>query len=214
MAQNDFDKGKKLFDEKQFAQALIFFDNAFVLDNSNIKTLEYLGDIYGQQKKWDKAIFYYKKLIEIKPMEANFWFKFGGVQGMKAKDSNKFAALGMIPEVKSAFERAIVLNPRHIEARYALIELYLQLPGIVGGSERKARKYADELATISAIDGCFSKGRIEEYFDNFAKAEIQYRKAFDIGKSKTAYVKLFDLYSKSLKNNQKAVALKKEFENK
>jgi hypothetical protein len=49
---------------------------------------------------------------------------------MKAKDSNKFKALGMIDEVKSSFEKAISLNPKHIESRWALIELYIQLPGI------------------------------------------------------------------------------------
>jgi hypothetical protein len=30
---------------------------------------------------------------------------------MKAKDSNKFKALGMIDEVKASFEKAISLNP-------------------------------------------------------------------------------------------------------
>jgi hypothetical protein len=40
---------------------------------------------------------------------------------MKAKDSNKFKALGMIDEVKSSFEKAISLNPKHIESRWALI---------------------------------------------------------------------------------------------
>jgi hypothetical protein len=32
---------------------------------------------------------------------------------MKAKDSNKFKALGMIDEVKSSFEKAS-LNPKHL----------------------------------------------------------------------------------------------------
>ena len=40
---------------------------------------------------------------------------------MKAKECNKFKALGMIGEVKDSFEKAIELNPKHIEARWALI---------------------------------------------------------------------------------------------
>ena len=213
-AQTDFEKGKKLFDEKQFLQAITFFEKDLLKDNNNFRTIEIIGDSYGQLKKWDKALFYYQKLTVIKPQEANYWYKYGGVLGMKARDANKFAALGMIPEVKSAFEKTIAINPKHLEARYALIELYLQLPGIVGGSERKARKYADEIATISTIDGYFAKGRIEEYFDNFAKAEIQYKKAYDFGKSKTAFQKLYDLYKKNSKSSAKAIALKQEFESK
>jgi hypothetical protein len=213
-AQTDFEKGKKLFDDKQFVHAVSFLEKDLLRDNSNLKTIEIIGDAFGQLKKWDKALFYYQKLSVLKPQEANYWYKYGGVLGMKAKDANKFAALGMIPDVKAAFEKTIQLNPKHLEARYALIELYLQLPGIVGGSERKARKYADEIATISTVDGYFAKGRIEEYVNNFAKAEIQYRKAFDVGKSKTAYQKLYDLYKKNSKMSAKAIALKQDFESK
>jgi hypothetical protein len=61
---------------------------------------------------------------------------------MKAKDSNKFKALGMIDEVKSSFEKAISLNPKQAVGHF---ELYIQLPGIVGGSESKAIKYSNEL---------------------------------------------------------------------
>ncbi|MNG36378.1 hypothetical protein D3C84_1233890 [compost metagenome] len=60
---------------------------------------------------------------------------------MKALEVNKFKALGMIDEVRTNFEKAIQLNPKHIEARWALIELNLQLPGILGGSEKKAIHY-------------------------------------------------------------------------
>jgi hypothetical protein len=51
----------------------------------------------------------------------------------------------MIGEIKESFEKAIKLNPAHIDARWALIELYIKLPGIVGGSETKALKYSNEL---------------------------------------------------------------------
>jgi hypothetical protein len=54
------------------------------------------------------------KLKQLKPSEADYHFKYGGVLGMKAKDSNKFKALGMIDEVKSSFEKAISLNPKHM----------------------------------------------------------------------------------------------------
>ena len=114
----------------------------------------------------------------------------------------------MISEIKQSFEKAIELNPKHIPARWALVELYIQLPGIVGGSERKARKYSDELLAISPVDGYLSKGRIEVYFENYDKAEVQLLKAYEIGNSKTTYQKLFDFYTKILKNSKKASELK------
>ena len=211
-SQTNFDKAEKFFQQNNFAVAKPLFED-FLKENPNhLKSLEYLGDMYGAEKNWDKSKYYYEKLKTLKPNEANYFFKYGGVLGMKAKNANKFAALGMIPEVKAAFEKAIALNPKHIQARWALVELYIQLPGIVGGSERKARKYSDELLAISPVDGYLSKGRIEEYFDNYDKAEIQLKKAHEIGKSKTTYLKLYNLYATKLKQPEKAAELKKEFE--
>lgn len=211
-SQTNFDKAEKFFQQNNFAAAKPLFED-FLKENPNhLKSLEYLGDMYGAEKSWDKAKVYYEKLKTLKPTEANYFFKYGGVLGMKAKNANKFAALGMIPEVKAAFEKAIALNPKHVQARWALVELYIQLPGIVGGSERKARKYSDELLAISLVDGYLSKGRIEEYFDNYDKAEIQFKKAHEIGKSKTTYLKLYNLYATKLKQPEKAAELKKEFE--
>ena len=210
-AQTNFDRGELLFKQDKFELARPLFENYLKENSANLKTLEYLGDIHGHFKNWDKAIVYYQKLKSLRPTEANYFYKYGGVLGMKAKESNKFKALAMIGDVKEAFERTIVLNPKHIEARYALVEIYIQLPGIVGGSERKANKYADELLRISPIDGNLAKGRISEYFDNFRLAEKYYKNAYEMGKSKITFLKLYNLYAMKMKQPEKALLLKSEF---
>lgn len=213
ISQTDFDKAEKLYLSKNFEQSKVLFQNYLKDNPSSLKTLEYLGDIEGQNKSWDNAIYYYKKLKQLKPSEANYYYKYGGVLGMKAKESNKFKALGLISEVKSSFETAISLNPKHIEARLALVELYLQLPGIVGGSEKKALLYANEIAQISAVDGYLSKGHIAEYFGRFKEAEVQYKKAVEISKSKNAYRILANLYKNKMGQPEKAKSILEEIKN-
>ncbi len=212
-SQTDYDKAEKLFLSKNYEQSKVLFENYLNNNPNNLKTLEYLGDIQGQFKSWDKAIYYYKKLKLIKPTEANYYYKYGGVLGMKAKSSNKFKALGMISEVKISFEKAISLNPKHIEARVALVELYLQLPGIVGGSEKKALLYANEIAQISAVDGYLSKGHIAEYFGRYKEAEVQYKKAVEISKSKNSYQILANLYKNKMGQPEKAKSILEEIKN-
>lgn len=214
IGQADFEKAERYFNQKQFALAKPLFESVLKDNPNHLKTIEYLGDIQGSFKNWDNAIFYYSKLKSIKPSEANYYYKYGGALGMKAKNSNKFKALSMISDIKSAFEKAIKLNSNHIEARWALIELYIQLPGIVGGSESKAKAYANELMIISKIDGYLAKGHIEAYFKRYTIAEDYYRKAFDIGHSKTSFDKLYDLYYNKLNDKQRAFKIKQEFENK
>lgn len=206
-SQSDFDKAEKLFKAQKFDQAQLVFESILKTNPSDLKTIEYLGDIAGHRKSWDKAIGYYKKLKQLKPSEADYHFKYGGVLGMKAKDSNKFKALGMIDEVKASFEKAISLNPKHIGSRWALIELYIQLPGIVGGSESKAIKYSNELLQLSLVDGYLSRGHIEEYFKRYNIAEQQYKKAILVGDSKTSYQKLANLYKNKMRDSEKAKAI-------
>ncbi len=199
LAQSNFDKGEKLLKEGKYEQAQPIFESFLKENPSHLKTIEYLGDIAGHNKSWDKAILYYKKLKQLKPSEANYFYKYGGALGMKAKDSNKFKALGMIGEVKESFEKAIALNPKHIEARWALVMIYIQLPGIVGGSEIKAIKYSNELLKLSPVDGYLSRGQIEEYFKRYTAAEQQYKKAIAAGSTKVGAQMLDNLYKNKMR---------------
>ncbi|QSB27889.1 lipopolysaccharide assembly protein LapB [Flavobacterium sp. CLA17] len=211
-SQSNFEKAEKLFHVKKYDEAQLLFEAILKTRPSDIKTIEYLGEIAAYHKSWIKAGEYYKKLKELKPTEAEYFYKYGGALAMRAMEVNKLKALGMVEDMKGAFEKAIVLNPKHIPARWALIELYLQLPGILGGSESKALSYSNELAALSLVDGYMSKGRIDEYFKRYASAEKYYIKANEIGKSKTTFQKLYNLYLNKLKDPKKARELKQKFE--
>ncbi|KFF05290.1 tetratricopeptide repeat protein [Flavobacterium reichenbachii] len=211
-SQSNFEKGEKLFHSKKYEEAQIIFEGILKTKPSDVKTLEYLGDIASYNKLWEEALKYYKKLKELKPAEANYYFKYGGALGMRASEVNKFKALGMADEVKASFEKAIELNPKHVPARWGLIEYYLHLPGIFGGSESKAISYSNELLKLSPVDGYLSKGKIEEYFKRYTEAEKYYIKAHEIGKSKTTFQKLYNLYLNKLKDAKKARELKQKFE--
>ena len=211
-SQTNFEKAEKLFSQGKYTLAKPIFENILVENPNHLKTLEYLGDIEGLNKSWDKGMFYYDKLKKLNPSNAEYYYKYGGCLGMKAKECNKLTALGMIGDIKSSFEKAIQLNPNHIEARWALIELYLQLPGIVGGSERKAQKYANELLKISTVDGYLAKGHIAEYFNRYKDAERNYSKAIAVGGSKATYQKLADLYKNKMNQPEKAKILLENYQ--
>lgn len=207
LSQSTMDKGQDLFDAGKMDQAESVFEAVLKTEPTNLKAIEYLGDIAGQNKSWDKAIIYYEKLKVLKPSEANYYYKYGGALGMKALEVNKFKALGMIDDVKESFEKAIQLNSRHIDARWALIELYIKLPGIVGGSEHKAIQYSNELLRLSPVDGYMSRGHIDEYFKRYTKAEQQYKKAIAVSNSIKSYQLLANLYKYKMKDSAKAEAV-------
>lgn len=203
-SQSDFDKGEKLFESGKMVQAQSVFESILAENPSHLKAIEYLGDIAGKEKSWDAALGYYQKLKQLKPSEANYYYKYGGALGMKAMEVNRFKAIGMIGEVKGSFEKAIVLNPKHIDARWALVLLYLKLPGVIGGSESKALRYSNELLKLSPVDGFLSKGQIEEHFKRYAAAEQQYKKAIAAGSIQKGSQMLANLYKNKMNKPEKA----------
>lgn len=206
-AQTDFARAEICFQKKQYAQAQLLFEKVLVQSPSQLKAVEYLGDIQCYLGHFQAALPYYQKLKKQKPSEAEYHYKYGGVLAMLAKESNAFKAYSMIGEIKSELGKAIQLNPNHIGARWALIELYLQLPLIAGGSEKKAMQYATELLQVSTVDGYLARGHIEEYYKRYAAAEKQYKKAIAVGQSATTYQKLADLYKNKMDQPEKAKQL-------
>ena len=211
-SQSNFEKAEKLYHAKKYDEARVVFEEVLKSKPSDIKTIEYLGEITAHQKAWIKGAEYFKKLKELKPTEADYFYKYGGCLAMRAMEVNRLKALGMVSEMKESFEKAIVLDPKHLPARWALIEIYLQLPGIFGGSESKAILYSNQLAQLSPVDGYLSKGRIDVYFKRYTAAEKNFIKAQEIGKSKTTFQKLYNLYLNNLKDTKKAKELKQKFE--
>lgn len=203
-AQNNYFQAEEYFKLEKFTQAKSLFENYLQQNPHHKKTREYLGDIAAHKKDWDKAISFYKALAIEEPSNANYHFKYGGALGMKAMSVNKLRALTYIGDIKTELELAAQLDQNHIETRWALIEFYIQLPGIFGGSEDKAIHYADELGKISKVDGYLANGHIAEYSKRSKDAEVFYKKAIEVGGSPHTYEKLISLYKK---NDQPAKAI-------
>ena len=194
--QTQFDAIQQMFVQKQFVKAQEVMIQYVSSNPNDLKGIELLGDAYGHQKKWDDAIIYYKKLIEFEPNNANYHFKYGGAMGMKALEVNKFKALPIIGDAKASFLKAAELDPNHIDVRWALVELYMKLPGIIGGSKTKSLQYADELEHLSKVDGYLAKGFIYETDNQNTLAENYYKKAVVVGGSLNCYDKLTKFYEK------------------
>jgi len=193
----DFEKGVAHYEKKEWNAAKPYFLSVFKKKFYNIKAQEYLGDIAAYNKKWDEALEYYKRLVLKDDENANYHFKYGGVLAYKAQTSNKLKALTLVGDVKKHLHLAVELDSKHIEARWALVEIYISLPGIVGGSETKAKKYANELLELSEVDGYLALGYVAEYNDRPMDAEIHYKKAIEVGGSVHTYNKLSGLYEKT-----------------
>ncbi len=203
--QSQLDRFEDYIKHKKFDVAEIKLTVYLEQHPEDFDALELLGDTYGHQKKWDEAIEIYKKLIKAIPKSAEYHYKYGGAMGMKALESSKITAIGMLDDIESTLQKAAKLDPDHKNVRWALVEYYMKVPGVLGGSKNMALKYAYQLEQLSKVDGYLAKGFIYEYDENPELAEKYYKLAIKESGSLWCYNKLTDFYEKQ-KQPEKALA--------
>ncbi|MBT7851366.1 MAG: tetratricopeptide repeat protein [Flavobacteriaceae bacterium] len=169
-----------LFESKNYTKAVQKLEVYLTKTPQNLELLELMGDAYGFQRNWDKAASYYKQLRDLDPENATYHYKYGGVLGRLAKEGSKLKALGLISKVKTAFLKAAELDPVDKKVRWALVELYAQLPGVLGGSNEKAMVYASDLEALSKPHGFFSRAYVYENSNRVALAKTYYKKGLEV----------------------------------
>lgn len=213
-AQNSYENGVKHFKRENLTAALLDFKNISIGENKYWKAQEYIGDVYAKQENWDESVEVYENLVETFPQDANFNFKYGGALGMKALTLSKMEAAFYISDIKYYLKKAAQLDENHIEARWALAKLYMQLPGILGGNTSTAYKYTDELLQISPVDGWLAKGYVATEDKDFQAAEKYYKNALTVGGSITCYQELIHFYENKINKKEQAQQLRKEAQEK
>ncbi len=201
-SQNQFAEAKKAYNNADFTKAKTILLSLPQKDRDKVESRALLGQTYARLEQWQKAAETNKVLVEQFPNNAEYHFRYGGALGLYAKSVNRFKALTLLGDVKLHLKKATKLDSKHIESRWALVQLYMELPGIIGGSKSTAYKYANQLEKISPVDAALAKGYIESYDGNFNQAEKFYLKAVAIGKSKTCFEKLIALYRDFNKTKQ------------
>ena len=179
IGQNYTKEFEPLFETKNYTQAVQKLEVYLSKTPQDLVLLELMGDAYGFQSNWDKAATYYKQFRDLDPYNATSHYKYGGVLGKLAKEGSKLKALGLISKVKTSFLKAAELDPTDKEVRWAMAELYTQLPGFLGGSYDKAMIYASELEVLSNPQGYFAKAYVYENSNREVLAKACYKKGLD-----------------------------------
>jgi len=165
-----------LIDNKQYMVAEKAIINS-IKENPNSEILiKKLGDCYGFIKDWDNAIIQYQKLVELDGDNSVYNYKLGGTLAAKANETNRFKSLSLINKSKKYLLKSVKLDNRNKPAMWVLIQIYTELPQLLGGSKSLALEYANELENISLIDGLFAKKYIYDFKNDHKMSNIYLNK--------------------------------------
>lgn len=177
-AQSNLYQGINFYKDKKFKEAKSIFENISKREPKNGKAKYYLGMIsMVYDREMDKASDLFEEAIELEKNNADYHYMLGVVSGRLAATANIFKQVSLANKTKEEFEKAIELNPKHIEARTALLQYYLRAPGIMGGSIDKAKAEAQEISMLNQYRGWLSYAIIVGSEQKLIEEENYYKKA-------------------------------------
>lgn len=89
--------------------------------------------------------------VQKTPNAAPCQFALGSVLGVHAMSKGMMAIAGSVGRAKEALLQAMQLEPQWYPARSAVVEYYLEVPGLLGGSSSKATETARGAATQDQV---------------------------------------------------------------
>lgn len=165
-----------------------------------------LGKKALEQNDASKAVELFEKAVSLNPQSSVYYDWLGKAYGTQAERASKLRQISLAKKTKSAWEKAIALDPENIEARQDIILYYLAAPGFMGGSKEKAKAQALEIKKRSAFRGALNVASVCAAMKNPTCAETELKSAItNYPDSSAGYRALTELYV-SMKQYDRAFA--------
>ena len=160
LAQTGLDSAQKALKNKNWQEAKTLLEQAIEQNEKNARAHYLLGQCLIALKEYDEAADAFEEAAELAPDSALYHYRYGQALGMEAQNSGVLTQAWLAPKIKSAFERAVELDPTLMGARIALANFYVMAPGFMGGDMDKARQQAKALIRIGNFNGKIILARI------------------------------------------------------
>ena len=157
--------------------------------------------------KSKQAVAFAEDLVEDAPDYAPGHMWLGNAYANRLGQVGSFSQATMAPRLRRTLERAVELDPDLHEARSALMEYYLQAPGIVGGSVEKAKAQVAELQRRDPPRGHYALGRLAQYEERLDDARRHYLDAYAARPANPVYRMSAGIIHQDAKDWSKAFAV-------
>lgn len=153
------------------------------------------GCLASAEMKWSDAAKAFERAVAANGRSAIAHFWLGRTYGVQVMQASLFRQPGLAKKTKAHLERAVELDPDHLDARTGLMQFYLRAPGIAGGSVTKARQQVEEVRRRSAYRGGMLAATVARREKQYAAAVREYERLIaQFPDSSAAYSSLASTY--------------------
>lgn len=170
-------------------------DALAVLGTVHSAEADYLRcQLYSSIEQRDRAIDACEAAAASAPANSEYELELARAYGAKADHSGALTGLRMVGKIRTAFERAVQLNGKSVEALSDLGQFYVEAPSMVGGGTDKARELVTRLQTMSPARAHRLSAMIAAKKNDDSTAQTEYKAAIATTHSAEAYVDLAKFY--------------------
>jgi tetratricopeptide (TPR) repeat protein len=128
----------------------------------------------------DAAIDAGEAAVETLADDAQAWFWLGRAYAQQAMRASLLGKPKWAGKTRDAYEKAVALDPEHLDARFDLTQYYVLAPGFLGGGRDKADAQVAELRRLDPVMGKLADAMLAGQDDKPAEVERAYREALDL----------------------------------
>lgn len=156
----ELEAARALFESGQLTKAQEAFTSLAAADPALAEAQRYLGWIALRREEPATAVKHLERACLLDSTSSNYAQQLGDAYGLAATKAGLLSKLGWARKCKAAFERAVALDPKNIDARWALMEYFKQAPSIAGGSFALAHAQAEAIIALNPGAGRFAKAGV------------------------------------------------------
>ncbi len=164
---------RELYGLRKDPEARAAYEKLAAADPRNAEAQHYLGLLAMRRDDSETAVKFLEAAVALNPGSGEYHRRYGDACGRTAQKAGVLAKLGWARKCRLAYEKAVELDPKSLDARFSLMGFYQQAPGIAGGGMDKAYAQAGEIRKLDP-----ARGRIA--FANLYVSDKKYSEAFSL----------------------------------
>ncbi len=189
---DSLDRALAAYAEHDIEKAVAILDNLATNDDKH--ALMYLVKFQMRSGSAKKALRATKRLIKKYPDDPDAHHAYGLANLTMMSEVSVFRFVSMAKQVKAGWEKAVELDPDHLNGLYALFSYYANAPKIGGGDIEQARLLQARMADIDMGYGYLALGVLQTKAEQFEEAEAAFIETTKIMDTAGAYFALAQFY--------------------
>jgi Flp pilus assembly protein TadD len=177
-ADGELDRARQLFGRSEFRAAVA--ELAPLAKTADGPAQELLGKSYFMLGEYKKASEAFERAVDAAPRNSTYYHWLGKALGRRAETSSPFTAPAYASRARSAFEKAVELDGRNIEAINDLFTYYMEAPGFLGGGLDKAAELAKRIRAIDPVEYHYAMAKLSDKRKDYGAAESHFRRAVEL----------------------------------